>query len=269
MVNLVRWESASVIGKVRESNEDAWGARTIGGTGDLLLAVADGMGGLPGGEIASRLAVEASLDAFTRPGAGTTDPRSLLRSIIDVARTRLADEVDRDGRLARMGTTLTLLLVRSDGGWVGHLGDSRLLWCRGDQIALVTQDHSAAWPWVTAGRLTPEEAERDPLGSVLTRHLSPTVVCEPDILDDPLELAKGDRLLLCTDGLGKVVAMEQIVRLLAQPLPEAVRALVAEALDGGGPDNITVVLAEIIESVVPKKGSISLASLRHRWSLAR
>jgi protein phosphatase len=268
MAIAVRWESASVVGKVRETNEDAWGARTIDGTGGLLLAVADGMGGLPGGEVASKLAIEASIGAFTRLGAGATDPRDLLRSVIDVARTRLADEAGRDLKLSRMGTTLTLLLVRPDGGWVGHLGDSRLLWCRGREIALVTQDHSAAWPWVTAGRLTPEQAERDPLGSVLTRHLSPTIVCEPDILDEPLDLAKGDRLLLCTDGLGKVVSMERIVELVSRPIEEAVRALVADALDGGGPDNITVVLAEILESPRPRQGALPLSSLHHRWNLA-
>jgi protein phosphatase len=168
-----------------------------------------------------------------------------------------------------MGTTLTLLLLRPDGAWVGHLGDSRLLWCRGKQIALVTQDHSAAWSWVTAGRMTPEQAERDPLGAVLTRHLGPAICCDPDIHDRPLGLMRGDRLLLCTDGLGKVVAMERIVTLVARSLPQAVQGLVNEALAGGGPDNITVVLAEILDPPTTSEGAIALESLPHRWTAPR
>lgn len=265
----VRWESASAVGKVRERNEDAWGARSLEGRPDLLLAVADGMGGLPGGEVASRLAVEACLEAFAAASGSASDPRALLRDLIALARSRLSVAAERDASLLRMGTTLTLLLLRPDGAWVGHLGDSRLLWCRGTQIALVTQDHSAAWPSVAAGRMTPEQAERNPLGSVLTRHLGPAICCDPDIPDRPLALEAGDRLLLCTDGLGKVVTMERIVTLVARPLPQAVESLVSEALAGGGPDNITVVLAEILEPPPPSAEAIRLESLHHRWTAPR
>jgi protein phosphatase len=262
----VHWESASVVGHVRQKNEDAWGARALDNRHDLLLAVADGMGGLPGGEIASRLAVEACLAAFERESSAHSDPRALLGQLIELARARLSAAAQRDASLLRMGTTLTLLLLRDDGGWIGHLGDSRLLWCRGNRIALVTQDHSAAWPWVAAGRMTPEQAERDPLGAVLTRHLGPAIPCEPDIPAQPLDLRKGDRLLLCTDGLGKVVTMERIVSLAARPLAEAVEGLIGEALGGGGPDNITVVLVEVIDPPEPATSPLTFDSCPHRWS---
>jgi protein phosphatase len=264
----VRWESASVVGHVRQKNEDAWGVRALADRSDLLLAVADGMGGLPGGEIASRLAVEACLAAFDRESSAPQDPRDLLAKLIEAARARLSGAAERDATLVRMGTTLTLLLLREDGGWLGHLGDSRLLWCRDRSIALVTQDHSAAWPWVAAGRMTPEQAERDPLGSVLTRHLGPAIPCEPDIPGQPLDLRAGDRLLLCTDGLGKVVSMERIVALCALAIAESVEGLVREALQGGGPDNITVVLAEVIDPPKAEIPPFTFESCPHRWSVS-
>lgn len=244
----VRWEAACEVGCVRSKNEDAWGATAIGGdSGPVLLAVADGMGGHPGGDVASRLAIEACLDAANE-GVPDRPIPEWLSWLFRRAKERLHEHAGLHPTLRTMGTTLTVLLVQEDGGWVGHLGDTRLLWARGDTIGIVTRDHSAAWERVEKGTLSLDQAERDPMGALLTRHLGPFSPCDPDIFELPLALAKGDRLLLCSDGLGKVVSMEEVISLTAPvTIKKGVSKLIDAAIEAGGPDNITVILAELIE----------------------
>jgi len=268
MQSRVRWEAACEIGGVREANEDAWGATTIGENDDaLLLAVADGMGGHPGGKIASHLAVESCMEEAKRslPDPSVTD---WLVRLFQAAKHQLAEHAEAHPSMRWMGTTLTLLLLQEDGGWVGHVGDSRVLWLRGKSVGLVTRDHSAAWERVERGTLSVDDAERDPMGSLLTRHLGPFAPCEPDIFDLPLAIEKGDRLLLCSDGLGKVVGLEQIINLTAhRTVKEAVARLIKETLAGGGPDNVTVVLAEALAGAGPNGPSIDFQSLAYRFPL--
>jgi protein phosphatase len=265
----VRWEAACEVGRVRESNEDAWGATLIGSDSEkALLVVADGMGGHPGGSVASHLAVDACIEGIKQRSAGEPAGESLV-ALFHLAKERLREHAEEHPEMRAMGTTLSLLLLLGDGGWVGHVGDSRILWIRDSSIALVTRDHSAAWERVEEGSLTVDEAERDPMGSLLTRHLGPFAPCEPDIFDLPLAVRKGDRLLLCSDGLGKVITLEQILNLTAnQPLAEAVTQLVEETLSGGGPDNVTVLLAEALADLRPAGEAIDFDSLTYRFGMS-
>lgn len=261
----VEWEAACEVGCVREKNEDAWGAERIGDDYEcVLLVVADGMGGHPGGDVASRLAVEGCFEVLKNP-VDCSKPRELIASLFENAHRKLQHRALDEPTLTQMGTTLTVLLLRPDGGWVGHIGDTRILWLRGSAVGLVTRDHSAAWERVEAGNLSPDEAENDPLGSLLTRHIGPLAPCEPDIPESPLQIQAGDRLLLCSDGLGKVVSMGQVVAQSAgRPLQEAVAQLVKKTLGGGGPDNVTVLLSEVATTTDPVAGSVSFDSLRFR-----
>jgi protein phosphatase len=263
----VEWEAACETGCVRENNEDAWGAERLGSdNGCALLVVADGMGGHPGGDVASRLAVEGCFEALPDP-VDCSKPRELIATLFESAHRKLQRRALDEPVLTQMGTTLTVLLIGPEGGWVGHIGDTRLLWMRGTTVGLVTRDHSAAWERVESGSLSPDEAENDPLGSLLTRHVGPLAPCEPDITETPLQIQSGDRLLLCSDGLGKVLPMGEIAALAAgRPLAEAVEQLVEKTLGGGGPDNVTVLLTEVMTTTESKTAGVPFESLRFRYS---
>ncbi|MBD3162098.1 MAG: SpoIIE family protein phosphatase [Candidatus Eisenbacteria bacterium] len=258
----IRWEAACERGRVREKNEDSWGVKSLGDGAGFLLAVADGMGGHPGGEVASRAAVQACIEGIEELAAD--EPAvEILAELFRLAQDGLRREAEERPSLTQMGTTLTLLLLRDDGAWVGHIGDTRLFWIRDRSLALITEDHSAAWEQVRAGKMSVDEAERDPMGSLLTRHLGPRNPCNPDLLERPLSLRAGDRLLLCSDGLGKVLSMAEVREAAgSRPLREARDLLVRRALEGGGPDNITVVVVEVI-SPPDVSGGVALERFPH------
>jgi PPM family protein phosphatase len=264
---LIRWEGGSDVGLVRRRNEDAWGAVSLdGSSGGVFLAVADGMGGQPGGDVAARAAVETALDAARRRG-GEEDPVGFLRGLFVEAQAALSREAQARPALARMGTTLTVLLLRDDGAWVGHVGDSRLAWQRGNGICLVTDDHSLAWDLVEAGLLSPDEAEQDPSGAILTRHLGPLGEVHPDIFERSLLLAGGDRLLLLSDGLGKVVQMDEVARIVeGAPLADAIQNMIGQARSEGAPDNVTIVLVEVTDPPRPTGEVLTWEESRYRWS---
>lgn len=266
MGSLIRWEGATDVGFIRQRNEDAWGGAPLGAGGPgAVLVIADGMGGLPGGDVASRLAVETVLDHVSGFDEGA-HPSVFLGTLFEKARGALARRAEADRTLERMGTTLTIVLVREDGAWVGHLGDCRLLWGRGNETCLVTADHNLAWNLVDAGLLSPDAAEQDPSSSILTRHVGPTATLRPDIAERPLDLRSGDRLLLASDGLGKVVRMEEVAGILSREvLPAAVRELIRRTRDGGAPDNVTVLLAEVVDPFRPSGPTLGWDEPRHRW----
>jgi len=231
-----RWTTRSDTGRVRPHNEDSVWPHP--GSGDaeeaLVVAVADGMGGHVGGEIASRTALETATSVGGAPA---------IR--VQAANLAVLDEAARQPRLAGMGTTLTLGLISPDGALeIGHVGDSRAYLFRGGELAMITTDHSYVSEMIAAGRLTPEEAETHPYRSVVTR----AVGLEPSVEVDTItiQLADGDRVLLCSDGLTAMVDDPSIAEILGDhPDPEdAADALVDEANDRGGEDNITVVLVD-------------------------
>jgi protein phosphatase len=231
-------------GLIRHRNEDAaclWPpAEGTEAREALLTAVADGMGGHPGGDRASALAV-ASLPGRTWPPS--IDPRSWLEAAFQSAGERIAQEARSDPSLVGMGTTLVAVLFLPSGAWVSSVGDSRLYWIRGERLALVTRDHTMANDLVRRGLLDAADADRHPSSHLLTRCLGTCPDAKPDLPSRSLRPAPGDLFLLTSDGLGRAVEMERIPSLVAGKIAAAAAdALVEAALGGGAPDNVTVIV---------------------------
>jgi serine/threonine protein phosphatase PrpC len=240
MALFLRYAVRSDLGLVRSNNEDSVYA------GPRLLAIADGMGGHAAGEVASKIVVGAleGLDE-DRP---VNDLMGALRGAVLEANRRIAEAVHKSKELQGMGTTLTAL--RFSGSQVGlaHVGDSRGYVMRGDQLAQITHDDTYVQYLVDSGKLTPDEAKEHPRKSVILRALLGTEV-EPDV--SIREARAGDRYLLCTDGLSDVVTAETILETLRIPdVQECADRLVELALRGGGPDNVTVIVADVVNARV-------------------
>lgn len=238
------------MGLVRPQNEDSFSvwtpSPTVAGI-SILLSVADGMGGHPGGEIASALAVEAASDV----AAKNTDlaPPELLREVFREATARIDQRGRSDLRYREMGTTLTSVVLRNGYAHVGHIGDTRMYWIRGTSCIQITRDHNVAQDLVSSGRLEADVAEDHPMANVLTRCLGVCPDQNPDMLAGALRLRSGDVLLLATDGLAKTVHARTFVELMQEANAEvASERLVAAALAGGAPDNVTVVVARILDA---------------------
>lgn len=231
-------------GLVRSRNEDAvclWPpAEGIVARDALVAAVADGMGGHPGGDRASALAVGSLAD---EAWSSSTGPRSLLEAAFRNAGERIAREVQSDPSLTGMGTTLVATLFLPGGAWVSSVGDSRLYWIRGERLVLVTRDHTMADDLVRRGLLDAADADRHPSSHLLTRCLGTCPDARPDLPSRPLRPIPGDLFLLTSDGLGRVVEVERIPSLVAGKIAAAAAdALVDAALAGGAPDNVTVIV---------------------------
>jgi protein phosphatase len=236
----LRYAARSDVGLLRKSNQDS------GYAGPHLLVVADGMGGAAGGDIASSVVVGhlAPLDDDVPAG----DLLARLRESVHAAHEELLDRVADDPSLAGLGTTVVALLRSGDRFAMIHIGDSRAYLLREGELLQVTTDHTFVQHLVEAGRLTPEEAEHHPQRSVLLRVLGDN---ESDIvLDEWVHEARvGDRWLLCSDGLSGVVSAETIEYVLTTvaDVDECADTLVALALRGGGPDNVTCVVADVLD----------------------
>jgi PPM family protein phosphatase len=228
---------ATDIGLVREGNEDSYL------TEEPLFAVADGMGGHRGGEVASQLAVE-TLEKRFKQGAGD------LPDQVQEANRVVFERSVVDEKVAGMGTTLTAALVEGDRVRLAHVGDSRAYLLRDGDLRLLTEDHTLVHRMVTEGEISKEEAETHPQRSVLTRALGVDNVVDVD--DDTVQVRPGDRLLLCTDGLTSMVseqAIEEALRGVPDP-QEAAQRLVHLANEGGGTDNTTVVVLDFSDDAV-------------------
>ncbi|MEP7021757.1 MAG: protein phosphatase 2C domain-containing protein, partial [Pseudonocardiales bacterium] len=207
-------------------------------------AIADGMGGHAAGEVASKIVITAleGLDEDRHVG----DLMGDLRDAVLDANRRIAEAVQKSKELEGMGTTLTAL--RFSGTQVGlvHVGDSRGYMMRGEQLSQITHDDTYVQHLVDSGKLTPDEAKDHPRKSVILRALLGSEV-EPDV--SIREARAGDRYLLCTDGLSDVVTAETIRETLRIPnVQECADRLVELALRGGGPDNVTVIVADVVNA---------------------
>jgi serine/threonine protein phosphatase PrpC len=232
--------AGSDVGRLRSGNEDSHFC------GQTVFAVADGLGGHQGGEVASAAAVEplARLDGRSFKDAG--EAAEALAAAIREANEAILDRAAGDPALYGMGTTVTAAVAGGGYLQLAHVGDSRAYLLRGGTLEQLTTDHTVVGELVRRGRLTPQQAAVHPERSILTRAvgLDPRV---PVDLPDPLEVQPGDQLLLCSDGLTEAVADGQIAELLsAAPDGQvACRSLIDAANDAGGPDNITVVLVRV------------------------
>ncbi len=239
MTIALRYAARSDVGLLREGNEDS--AYASG----RLLAVADGMGGHAHGEVASSVAIAAmaSLEQAQQGG----DLLNAIEAAVRDANRKLHEMVGRDPSLKGMGTTLTAMLWHGTQVALVHVGDSRAYLLRRGELYQITHDHTLVQQLVDDGRITPEEAATHPQRSILLRALDGSGEVDPDLT--LREAQVGDRYLLCSDGLSGVVSAETMHATLTNvdDPEEVVRVLIDLANRGGGPDNITCVLADVLE----------------------
>jgi serine/threonine protein phosphatase PrpC len=237
------------MGRMRKNNEDRY---LIAGR---LAAVADGMGGHRAGEVASAIAMEelARLE-HAGPWPTPAEAGEALRAVFLSANRRIRETAAKDAEFEGMGTTLVALLEDGDSVHLANVGDSRAYLLRNGELSQVTVDHTLVQELIDEGRLRPDEAERHPQRSIITRALGVEVDVEVDLFT--YKLLSGDRLLLCSDGLSGVVDEQRIRNVLLRvPEPQpAAEKLVAMANEGGGPDNITVVVLDTADRLGPTSG---------------
>jgi serine/threonine protein phosphatase PrpC len=237
----IAWRSE--VGLQREGNEDS------GFVSPNILAVADGMGGYIGGEIASRTVITklAELNPIlSNPELDNESREDLLRSSITTMDSAIAEIGAQRPELVGMGTTLTSISLFNNYVLLLHVGDSRAYRIRGKKIEQISHDHTVVQELVDQGRLTLDEIADHPQRSFLTQaimgkeNLAPILIAYPAV--------KGDKYLVCSDGLTAVVDEGKIVQALQEDLQSAVNTLVDLTYKNGAPDNVTVIATEIGES---------------------
>ncbi|WP_330251478.1 protein phosphatase 2C domain-containing protein [Nocardia sp. NBC_00565] len=237
MTLVLRYAARSDRGLVRGNNEDSVYA------GARLLALADGMGGHAAGEVASQLMIAAlaHLDD-DEPG---DDLLGKLNAATHEGNAAIADHVEEEPELDGMGTTLTAILFAGKKLGLVHIGDSRAYLLRGGELAQITRDDTFVQSLVDEGRITPEQAHTHPQRSLIMRALTGNEI-EPTLI--MREARAGDRYLLCSDGLSDVVSDETIANTMREgSTDECADRLIELALRSGGPDNVTVVVADVID----------------------
>jgi PPM family protein phosphatase len=247
MTLTLRYAAQSDRGLIRDLNQDSVYA------GPRLLAVADGMGGMAAGDVASNIVIAAMapLDEDV-PGDAMVDA---LRHAVGSANQTLRDTVDANPQLEGMGTTLTAVLFSGSKFGMVHIGDSRAYLLRNGEFAQITKDDTYVQMLVDEGRVSPEEASSHPQRSLLTRALDGRDI-DPEY--SVRQVLKGDRYLICSDGLSGVVSADTIGQTLKEIAdPQACcERLVQLALRGGGPDNITVVIADATDADIVEQAPI-------------
>lgn len=234
--------AASDVGKIRSSNQDS------GYAGINLFFVADGMGGHAGGDIASAITAQ-HVALADEPLEKSEDAEQKLIDYIWQANEKLSESVAEHPDIAGMGTTFSGMFIVGTKVTIGHIGDSRIYLARDGVVKQITSDHTFVQRLVDTGRITEEEALVHPRRSVLMRVLG-DVEQFPEVDIETFETKPGDRWMVCSDGLSGVVPdgiMHRI--LLSKSTPkEATDLLVGEALEFGAPDNVTVVLVDVVDS---------------------
>jgi len=250
----VSWAVRTDPGLRRTSNEDSYCTRPELG----LFVVADGMGGHVAGEVASRVAVE-TIQNFISETAGADKNRTWpfpfepnislegnrLKAAFKLANRQIANAMADSADLRGMATTASAVLVGKTSACVGHVGDSRVYALRDGTLRQITEDHSWVEEQVRAGTMSASAARQHPWRNVVTRALSGGN--DPEIDTVELSPARGERFLLCSDGLSGVVPHDTIARILSgsDGLEAMCEQLIAAANEGGGPDNITVLVLEV------------------------
>ena len=249
-------EARSDVGRKRKGNEDS----LFLNPDHRLYVVADGMGGHAAGEVASRVAVDAINEFVTLTGGnqeitwpfGLDDSISYegnrLKTAIRQANRKVLEATRESAEYEGMATTVAAVLVDADVANLAHVGDSRIYLWSGERILLLTSDHSWVNEQIQSGVISPEQARSHPLRNVVTRALGGRADLVVDV--QSRQMAAGDVLLLCSDGLTTMIGDEDIARILGEAGGDIARAattLVAEANERGGEDNITVVLLKFEE----------------------
>jgi serine/threonine protein phosphatase PrpC len=241
----LHWAARSEIGLVRSNNQDSFHA------GDRLLAVADGMGGMAAGDVASQLTI-AALEPLEEAYAGH-DVVDALRTAVADANRRIRDEVEADPAKQGMGTTLTAILFSNGRIGMVHIGDSRAYRLRAEAFEQLTKDDTYVQMLVDEGRINPDEASSHPQRSMVSRVLQG----QPTDPSYSIHQARpGDRFLLCSDGLSGVLRAETIEEVLVEydDVEACTDRLIDLALRAGGPDNITAIVADVVGDEPPEPG---------------
>jgi protein phosphatase len=234
---VLRYAARSDRGLIRGNNQDSVYA------GPRLLAVADGMGGHAAGDVASKVVI-AALEHLD-DDAPSGDMLQALREAVFEGSEHLREVIRESPQLEGMGTTLTAILFAGGRLALCHVGDSRAYLVRDGQLSQITHDDTFVQTLIDDGRITAEEANTHPQRSLLLRALNGQEV-EPDL--SMREARAGDRYLLCSDGLSGVVSEETLADALKDPDPQSTAdRLIELALRSGGPDNITVIVADVVE----------------------
>lgn len=228
--------SKTHIGNVRASNQDS----VLNEESSRLYGVADGMGGHNGGDIASRMAVlmlPRILESMMPSEENLHDGFQQVNALI-------FEEQKKDAVLSGMGTTLTVLWEKENSIVLGHIGDSRAYRMRKGKIEQLSTDHSVVGEMVREGLITEEQALQHPYRNVITQAVGTSESLTPDI--KTIEKQKGDKYVLCSDGLYEYVSKEEMCDLLMRFSPEdAAEQMIEKALEEGGRDNVTVLIAEV------------------------
>jgi PPM family protein phosphatase len=262
----VEYAGLTVIGHVREHNEDRLGWVALDGdepyvtpaaehaltqttlTSDLGLAfaVADGLGGYGGGEVASGMAVEAILNHARKGISGGARIPGILRDAFNRANHEILDAAisGRGGR--KMQSTLSTLVITPGEAHLGHVGDSRVYRRREGELELLTTDHSQVMELLRMHIITPEQAIEHPARYALTRSVGGDITVRTDIRNERVE--QGDCFLLCSDGLWSNVTSSQIANALELDAAAACRKLIDLALERGGDDNATAMVVRVREA---------------------
>lgn len=238
----------SNIGRVRQVNEDRCWVGALGG-GIAIALVADGMGGHQAGDVASQSAVDTFRGAFEqhaeKRSLSEQEGRMLIRQAIAEANETIYAMASRDDRYHNMGTTVVAALMLPGTAVIGHVGDSRAYRVGAGRIEQLTTDHSLVNELVRSGQLSAEEAANHPRRNVLTRAIGTDPEVEIDV--QSVKWLPEDVLLLCSDGLSNMVSDERIAEVVSDDsLALEIKAdhLIQLALEGGGDDNVTVVLLQ-------------------------
>jgi serine/threonine protein phosphatase PrpC len=237
--------AVSHVGRIRANNQDS------GYAGRTLFLVADGMGGHAGGDVASAIATRRIADADD-DYASTVEAAAALEGALIAANRQLAETVIDHSELTGMGTTVSAMILQGDQVVISHIGDSRLYLMRSGELSQISTDHTFVQRLVDAGRITAEEAMVHPRRSVLMRVLG-DVESSPEIDSMVLDTRAGDRWMLCSDGLSGVVSFDELHELMSSDAgaKQVADRLVKASLDGGAPDNVTVVVVDIGEPAAP------------------
>lgn len=250
-------------GQVREINEDTWAMDTLP-TGEVFL-VADGMGGHRTGEVASALARDSLLEALTELNLKATPPESLARAF-QRANLAVYQQAMRRSESRGMGTTMTAVFLDGKNAIIGHVGDSRAYLIRDGRIEQLTRDHSWVADKVRQGLLTEAEAREHKWRNVITNALGSYPQLRLDLFSAGVQ--QGDTILLCSDGLTNVLTDGHILEVVEsnalEPASRVAEILIDHANAGGGPDNITVVLARVLKIKNAREAAYRLPTLSGR-----
>lgn len=242
----LRYAALSDVGRVRRDNQDS------GYAGQHLLVVADGVGGAARGDIASSVAVEAIRKLDVPPG---NDALSTVAATIHLAHDRLAEIAEAHPDLDGTSTTVTAAIFDGTQLLVGHVGDSRAYLLRDGVLRQLTSDHTLVQSLVDEGRITEEEARVHPHRNLILRAVDGVHEPEPDLFGVPVQA--GDRVLLCSDGCAGVLDSAALTaRLAGEPLTDVAARLVTASLDAGSSDNVTVVVADVVDGEQTASGPL-------------